>query len=232
MTWTWPHDVFRNLQVSERKSCVEQSTGCLFRELVPNESSGFGRFPMLIGHARVSTTGQKLEARIEQLRNAGCERIHLENRTGYGRKRVRLERVLSDISDADTLIVTSLDRLARSTHDLLEITRSSEAQGANFKSLREPWADTTSPTGKFLLTVFFRAFRTRTQSRQGPNRSGTTVRAQARVRFGRKPKLTTHQRSEVARMLNEGRSIRSIARHFNVGVATIDRIKKAQSVPI
>ena len=109
---------------------------------------------MLIGHARVSTTGQKLEARIEQLRNAGCERIHLENRTGYGRKRVRLERVLSDISDADTLIVTSLDRLARSTHDLLEITRSSKAQGANFKSLREPWADTTSPTGKFLLTVF------------------------------------------------------------------------------
>ena len=232
MTWTWPHDVFRNLQVSERKSCVEQSTGCLFRELVPNESSGFGRFPMLIGHARVSTTGQKLEARIEQLRNAGCERIHLEKRTGYGRKRVRLERVLSDISDADTLIVTSLDRLARSTHDLLEITRSSEAQGANFKSLREPWADTTSPTGKFLLTVFSglsELERNLVKDRTGVGRQSARKRG---VRFGRKPKLTTHQRSEVARMLNEGRSIRSIARHFNVGVATIDRIKKAQSVPI
>ena len=187
---------------------------------------------MLIGYARVSTTGQKLEAQIEQLRNAGCERIYQEKRTGYDRKRVQLERMLSDISDADTLIVTSLDRLARSTHDLLEITRSLGAQGANFKSLREPWADTTSPMGKFLLTVFSGLSELELSLIKDRTEAGRQSARKRGVKFGRKPKLTTHQQSEVARMLNEGRSIRSIARHFNVGVATIDRIKNAQSTPI
>ena len=204
----------------------------MFRKLVPKESAGFGRFFMLIGYARVSTTGQKLEAQIEQLRNAGCERIYQEKRTGYDRKRIQLERMLSDISDADMLIVTSLDRLARSTHDLLEITRALDAQGADFKSLREPWADTTSPTGKFLLTVFSGLSELERSLIKDRTEAGRQSARKRGVKFGRKPKLTTHQQSEVARMLNEGRSIRSIARHFNVGVATIDRIKNAQSTPI
>ena len=187
---------------------------------------------MLIGYARVSTTGQKLEAQIEQLRNVGCERIYQEKRTRYDRKRVQVEKMLSDISDADTLIVTSLDRLARSTHDLFEITRSLGAQGADFKSLREPWADTTSPMGKFLLTVFAGLSELERNLIKDRTEEGRQSARKRGVRFGRKPKLTTHQQSEVARMLNQGQSIRSLARHFNVGVATIDRIKKAQSAPI
>ncbi|MYI70139.1 MAG: recombinase family protein [Boseongicola sp. SB0673_bin_14] len=86
----------------------------MFRTLVPKWCAGFGRFPVLIGHARVSTTGKKPEAQIEQLRKARCERVYQEKSTGYDRKRVQLERMPSDISDADTLFVTSLDRLARS----------------------------------------------------------------------------------------------------------------------
>ena len=171
--------------------------------------------------------GQRLEAQTEQLRNAGCGRIHQEKHTGYDRRRVQPGRMLGDISAADTLIVTSLDRLARSTHDLFGITGSLEARGAGFRSLREPWADTTSPMGKFPLTVFAglselerNLIRDRTEEgRQSARRRG--------VRFGRKPKLTAHQRSQVVRMLDEGQSIRELARHFNVGVATIDRIKKA-----
>lgn len=186
---------------------------------------------MLIGYARVSTTGQRLEAQIEQLRNAGCERIHREKRTGCDRKRVQLEKMPGDISDADTLIVTSLDRLARSTHDLLEITRSLEARGADFKSLREPWADTTSPTGKFLLTVFAGLSELERNLVKDRTEAGRQSARKRGVKFGRKPKLATHRQSEVARMLNEGQSIRSMARHFNVGVATIDRIKNAQSAP-
>lgn len=187
---------------------------------------------MLIGYARVSTIGQKLEAQIEQLRNAGCERIYQEKRTGYDRKRTQLERMLSDISDADTLIVTSLDRLARSIHDLIEITRSLDAQSADFKSLREPWADTTSPMGKFLFTVFSGFSELEHKLIKDRTEAGRQSACKRGVKFGRKPKRTTHQQSEVARMLYEGRSIRPIARHFNVGVATIDRIKNAQSTPI
>ena len=130
------------------------------------------------------------------------------------------------------LVVPSLDRLARSTHDLFEITRSLDAQGADFKSLREPWADTTSPMGKFLLTVFSGLSELERNLIKDRTEAGRQSARKRGVKFGRKPILTTHQQSEVAKMLNEGRSIRSIARHFNVGVATIDRIKNTKSTPI
>ena len=175
--------------------------------------------------------GRSWKPRSSSSANAVCERIYREKRTGYNRKRVQLEKMLSDISDADTLIVTSLDRLARSTHDLLEITRSLEVLGANFKSLREPRADTTNPTGEFLLTVFAGLSELERNLIKDRTEEGRQSARKRGVKFGRKPKLTTHQQSEVARMLNDGRSIRSITRHFNVGVATIDRIKNAQSTP-
>ena len=187
---------------------------------------------MLTGYARVSTTGQKLETQIGQLEIAGCERIYQEKRTGYDRKRIQLEKMLKDIKPDDTLIVTSLDRLARSTHDLFEITKSLEAQGANFKSLREPWADTTSPMGKFLLTVFAGLSELERNLIKDRTEEGRISARKRGVKFGRKPKLTTHQQTEVAKMLKQGQSIRAVARHFNVGVATIDRIKNTQTDPL
>ena len=182
---------------------------------------------MLIGYARVSTTGQNLESQIEHLQSEGCETVFQEKMAGFDRRRPQLERMLGTLQPDDIPLVTSLDRLARSTPDLFGITGSLEARGAGFRSLREPWADTTSPMGKFPLTVFAglselerNLIRDRTEEgRQSARRRG--------VRFGRKPKLTAHQRSQVVRMLDEGQSIRELARHFNVGVATIDRIKKA-----
>ena len=109
---------------------------------------------MLIGYARVSTTGQKLESQIEHLQGEGCNTIFQEKLTGFDRRRPQLEKMLSELQPGDTLLVTSLDRLARSTHDLFIITRKIEAVDASFRSLREPWADSTSSMGRFLLTVF------------------------------------------------------------------------------
>lgn len=187
---------------------------------------------MLIRYARVSTIVQKLEAQIAQLRNADCQRIYQEKHTGYDRKRTQLEIMLRDISDADTLIVTSLDRLAHSTHNLFEITRTLENQGVNFKSLREPWVDTTRPMGKFLLTGFAghselerNLIKDRTEERR-------QVARKRGVRFGGKPKLIRHQQSEAAKMIRDSKSIRAIACHFNVEVTTIDRIKNASRVQL
>ena len=180
---------------------------------------------MLIGYARVSTTGQKLDPQMAQLQAAGCTRIYQEKHTGYDRHRRQLDTMLRNISEADMLIVTSLDRLARSTHDLFDITRSLEDRGAHFKSLREPWADTSSPMGTFLLTVFAGLSELERNLIKDRTADGRQAARQRGVRFGRKPKLTPHQQSEVTRMLKDGQSIRAIARHFNVGVATIDRIK-------
>lgn len=149
---------------------------------------------MLIGYARVSTTGQNLESQIEHLQGEGCGTVFQEKLTGVDRRRPQLEKMLSSIQPVDTVLVTSLDRLARSTNDLFAITPKIEAADASFRSLREPWADTTSSMGKFLL-----------------------IRAQAQT--------PPHQQDQVRTMLKDCQSIRAIARHFNVGGATIDRIK-------
>ncbi|WP_350340419.1 recombinase family protein [Roseobacter fucihabitans] len=94
-------------------------------------------------------TGQNLEAQIEPLQAKGCDKIFQEKLTGFDRRRPQLEKMLSALHPNDMLIVTSLDRLARSTHDLFVINRKVEVAEATFRSLREPWADTTSSMGKF-----------------------------------------------------------------------------------
>lgn len=182
---------------------------------------------MLIGYARVSTTGQNLESQIEHLTAQGCDQIFQEKLTGFDRRRPQLEKMLSTLQPDDTLLVTSLDRLARSTHDLFVITRKIETAEAAFRSLREPWADTTSSMGKFLLTVFAGLSELERNLINERTDEGRTSAKKRGVKFGRKFKLTTHQQDQVRTMLREGQSIRAVARHFNVGVATIDRIKRS-----
>lgn len=186
---------------------------------------------MLIGYARVSTTGQNLESQIEHLQTEGCDTIYQEKLTGFDRRRPQLEKMLKQIEPGDTLLVTSLDRLARSTHDLFVITQKIEAAEASFRSIREPWADTTSSMGKFLLTVFAGLSELERNLINERTDEGRTSAKKRGVKFGRKSKLTPHQQDQVRTMLQEGQSIRAIARHFNVGVATIDRIKRATPLP-
>jgi DNA invertase Pin-like site-specific DNA recombinase len=182
---------------------------------------------MLIGYARVSTTGQNLESQIEHLQAEGCDKIFQEKLTGFDRRRPQLEKMLETLKPDDALLVTSLDRLARSTHDLFVITQKIETAEASFRSLREPWADTTSSMGKFLLTVFAGLSELERNLINERTEEGRTSAKKRGVKFGRKAKLTTHQQDQVRTMLQEGQSIRAIARHFNVGVATIDRIKRS-----
>ena len=181
---------------------------------------------MLIGYARVSTIGQNLDVQKEKLKQAGCEKIYQEKRTGFDRRRPQLEKMLQEIGHGDTLIIASLDRLARSTHDLFDITSTLEQHEAHFRSIREPWADTTSAMGKFLLTVFSGLSELERNLINDRTEEGRVLARKRGVKFGRKPKLTTHQQDQVQNMLKEGQSMRSISRHFNVGIATIDRIKK------
>ena len=181
---------------------------------------------MLIGYARVSTTGQNLESQIEHLQVEGCNTIFQEKLTGFDRRRPQLEKILSSIQPGDTLLVTSLDRLARSTNDLFAITQKIESAHASFRSLREPLADTTSSIGKFLLTVFAGLSELERNIINERTEEGRASAKKRGVKFGRKFKLTPHQQDQVRTMLKGGQSIRAIARHFNVGVATIDRIKR------
>ena len=181
---------------------------------------------MLIGYCRASDSGKGLTSQEDQLLEAGCEKIFEEKLTGADRGRPQLDKLLREIAEGDTLIISSLDRLARSIHELLEIVQTLRERGAEIRSLGEPWADTTGATKELLLTVFKGLSdleRRLIRDRTGEGRMAAKERG---VKFGRKHKLTDYQRGEVMRMLEEGASIRGIARHFNVGVATIDRVKK------
>ena len=108
----------------------------------------------LIGYARVSTQGQDLTQQRTGLREAGCTRVFEEKVSGAKRDRPELGRLLDHLRTGDVVTVTRLDRLARSTRDLLEIAERIKEAGAGLRSLAEPWADTTTPAGRMVLTVF------------------------------------------------------------------------------
>jgi DNA invertase Pin-like site-specific DNA recombinase len=108
---------------------------------------------LLIGYARVSTQGQDLAQRAE-LAKVGCIRIFEEKVSGAHRTRPELERLLEHLRAGDVVTVMRLDRLARSTRDLLEIAERIKDVGAGLRSLAEPWADTTTPAGRMVLTIF------------------------------------------------------------------------------
>ena len=109
---------------------------------------------MLIGYARVSTDDQQLDRQRAALRAAGCQRLYEEKISGARRDRPQLARLLQHLREGDVVVATRLDRLARSTRDLLDLAESLNRAGAGLRSLAEPWADTTSPAGKMVLTVF------------------------------------------------------------------------------
>src|SRR5437867_4472399 len=106
-----------------------------------------------MGYARVSTVGQTLETQLEQLKAHGCSQIFREKISGTNSDRPQLHRLLSELQEGDVLVVTRLDRLARSTSDLLQILWTVNQRKAGFFSIAEPWANTTSPVGKLMLTI-------------------------------------------------------------------------------
>jgi DNA invertase Pin-like site-specific DNA recombinase len=129
------------------------------------------------------------------------------------------------LGEGDVLLVTRLDRLARSTRDLLNTLAVVAEKGAGFRSLRDTWADTTTPHGRLMLTVLagLAEFeRELIRARTGEGRE----RAKARgVRLGRKPKLTPHQRVEALKRRDAGEPLVEIARTFGVSHSTISRLR-------
>lgn len=109
---------------------------------------------MKIGYARVSTHDQSLEKQIEQLKGESCERIFEETVTGTKLERKELGKLLEHLRPKDIVIVSELTRLSRSTKDLFKIVEIIESKGANIKSLKESWVDTTTPQGKLMFTIF------------------------------------------------------------------------------
>lgn len=178
---------------------------------------------MLLGYARVSTEDQNLDLQRAVLGAAGCDRIYEEKLSGASRNRPELARLLDHLRRGDVVVVHRLDRLARSTRDLLDIAELIKEAEAGLRSLCEPWADTTSPAGRMVLTVFagIAEFeRALLHQRTGAGRTAARARG---VRFGRPPKLTAEQIVLARRLIDEGAAVRAAARILKVHAATLYR---------
>ena len=108
---------------------------------------------MIYGYARVSTTGQTLDAQLKQLRSEGCAKIYREKQSGARADRRELLKLLKAVEHGDVVTVTRIDRLARSTFDLFAIVKRIVDAGAQFRSMAEPWADTATSTGRLMIAV-------------------------------------------------------------------------------
>ena len=181
--------------------------------------------PMKYGYARVSTDGQSIEAQVRQLAKAGCKKVFREVASGAKTERAQLRRLLAVIEAGDVVTVTRLDRLARSTRDLLNTLAAITDKKAGFRSLGDTWADTTTPHGRLMLAVLggLAEFeRDLIRARTGEGRARAVANG---VKLGRKPKLTTHQRQEAKQRVAAGKeTLREIARSYNVHNSTISRL--------
>jgi DNA invertase Pin-like site-specific DNA recombinase len=167
------------------------------------------------GYARVSTGGQSIDAQARQLRGAGAGKVYREVASGAKTDRPQLARLVSELAAGDVVMVTRLDRLARSTRDLLNTLAAITEKKAGFRSLGDAWADTTTAHGRLMLTVLgglaeFERELIRIRTGEGRARAKADGKS-----LGRKPKLTPHQKEEAIRRRDEGESVRAIARTYN-----------------
>jgi len=180
----------------------------------------------LFGYARISTYGQTLENQLKQLRAAGCSsrKIYRENVTGARPDRRELLRMLDRLAPGDVVMVTRIDRLARSTVDLFGIVKRIVDAKAQFRSLAEPWAYTGTRTGRLMLAVLggladVERDLIRTRTAEG------RTRAKAHGKhMGRPPSLTAAQQEEATRLRAQGATLQELADSYGRSIATMRRV--------
>jgi len=179
---------------------------------------------MIIAYARVSTDGQSLESQQSALLAAGAEKIFAEKISGVVTDRRQLAKAIAALNEGDVLLVTRLDRLARSTRDLLNVLASISEKGAGFRSLADTWADTTTANGRLMLTILGGLAEFERELIKARTADGRKRAMDRGVQFGRKPKLTTHQIAEALARKANGETLTEIGRSYNVSYSTISRL--------
>src|SRR5947199_2328499 len=178
----------------------------------------------IVGYARVSTQDQKLTGQLEALKAAGATTIYREKISGVRADRPQLAKLMAGLKPDDVVVVTKLDRLGRSTRELLDLIDRISKAGASFRSLGDPLWDTGSSQGRLLSTMLAAIAefeRELIRERTGEGRKRSMAKG---VRFGRKPKLTAHQRQEAIARRDAGETLVEIARSYNVDQSMISRL--------
>jgi DNA invertase Pin-like site-specific DNA recombinase len=177
------------------------------------------------GYARVSTEAQDLTSQLAELKGAGCEKVFREKLTGTSADRPQLRKLITKLAHGDVVIIPAVDGLSRDMTDLLIIAREMQKAGAGIRSIAEPFLDTTSDFAEIVFAILGVAAKLeRPRILERTARGRTDAKAKG-VKFGRKPKLTTHQQREAVKRRDvDGETLRSIARSYNVSPQTISRL--------
>ncbi len=178
---------------------------------------------MIYGYARVSTDGQTLADQTAALVEAGAKKVFRETVSGV-KDRPQLQRAIAQLEQGDVLLVVRLDRLGRTALRVLNVLAGIATQKAAFRSITQPWADTTTSGGRMMLT-WFAAYAEFERELLLERTSEGRARAKARGQsLGRPFKLTPHQRKEAQGRVDRGESVREVARSYNVHPSTISRL--------
>jgi DNA invertase Pin-like site-specific DNA recombinase len=176
------------------------------------------------GYARVSTADQHLDGQIAALKQAGADTIYREKVSGARADRPQLGKLMNSLKAGDVVIVTKIDRLGRSTRELLELIDRFSKAGVAFRSLGDPLFDTSGAQGRLLVTMLAAIAefeRELIRERTGDGRKRAMADG---VKFGRKPKLTTYQRQEAIKRRAAGETLASIAKSLAVDPSMISRL--------
>jgi DNA invertase Pin-like site-specific DNA recombinase len=176
---------------------------------------------MMVGYARVSSSGQSLDVQLAALKDAGAEKVFAEKRSGTTTDgRDALAEALGFVREGDQLLVTRLDRLARSAGDLHTIVRRLADKGVGFRCLQQGGMDTTTSTGKLLLGVLASIAEFETDIRRERQREGIDKAKAAGVYKGRKPSVPTDR---VRELHAAGMKPTVIAKELGIGRASVYR---------
>src|SRR6516162_9226286 len=179
---------------------------------------------MRYGYARVSSNTQDYAAQVEALKAAGCGKIFSEKASGKSTNgRREFDRLMKSLVPGDAVLVTRLDRLARSSRDLHNILHELQQQGCSFVSLGESWCDTTSDVGMLVMTIMggiaeFERKLIRKRTEEGIERA-----KRKGTKFGRKARLDDGEKRTVAERYAKGETIEQLAEEYECGIATIWR---------
>ena len=177
----------------------------------------------VIGYARVSSTGQDLAVQLEKLERAGCKKVFKEKRSGVDAGRPELKQCLEYLREGDTLLVTKIDRLARSTSDLYRIISDLAERGVAFKVIDDPSIDTTSRTGKLIMGILALIAEFENDIRRERQQDGINKAKAKGVRFGPKPILTAEVVQKIKELRVEGLTVPEIIRRTKLSKASIYR---------
>ena len=176
-----------------------------------------------VGYARVSSIGQSLEVQLDKL--GDCDKIYQEKKSGTNDKRPQLQQCIDYVREGDTLVVTRLDRLARSTLHLCQIAKTLEEKGVNLLVLDQS-IDTGSATGRLLFNMLGAIGQFETEIRAERQMDGIKKAKQNGVRFGKKKSLTDVQATELREKRKQGVLIKELMVEYGISKVSVYRYLK------